>query len=165
MFQTASCSRTGETMKSRITPQPPVLMILFVFTMMFCGCEDTASKDSETVITPTRFHLDRVVGNYTATDEYTWETELSRPLVTIRLDRPQGTFNQYAPDWDGVVNLVVCDGRNNLVMQTSLDVGSDKYANDLDAFFQDRTTPGKPGSWRVIVGYNGFSGWVRITLE
>ena len=119
---------------------------------VFCGC---SSESTDTDITPTRFYMDRELRNYTSTDEFTWDTTLNQAMATIRI----------ADFMEGDTTLRVYDGRGNLVLESFLSTSDFVYFNGNDLYFQKRTDVGFSGQWRVVVGYNDFTGGITITME
>lgn len=128
------------------------LLPLVACALALGGCE---SEDTDTDITPTRFVLDRELINYSDTDEFLWDTTLTQPLVMVKIDN----FTE------GDTSLRVYDGKGDLVLASALNTYDYAYFNGDDLYFQKRTQKGAPGQWKVIVGYNDFTGDIKITME
>jgi hypothetical protein len=120
--------------------------------MAICGCE---SEDTSQDITPTRFSVDRELRNYSATDEFTWDTTLTEPLATVRINDFQ----------EGDTALRVYDGRGTLVLSAALNTLNSAYYDGNSLFFQQRTAKGVAGQWRVVLGYNDMTGDISLTME
>ena len=123
-----------------------------VASLALCGCE---SEDTDTDITATRFFMERELVNYSATDEFTWDTTLTEALVTIRI-------NDFR---EGDTSLRIYDGRGDLIFVRDLDLQDAAYFNGDDLFYQQRTGSGQPGQWQIVAGYDDFTGDISITLE
>ena len=119
---------------------------------VLCGCE---SEDTDKDITSTRFNVERDLVNYSSTDEFTWDTTLTQALVTVRI-------NDFR---EGDTSLRVYDGRGDLVFAVALNTLNSAYYNGEDLFFQRRTDAGQAGLWRVVFGYDDFTGDLNITME
>ena len=129
-----------------------LLMAGLAMSLTVCSCE---SEDTDEDITSTKFVVDRELVDYSATDEFTWETTLTQPLVTVRIN----DFRQ------GDTTLRIYDGSGKLVLSAVLNTLNSAYYDGEDLFFQKRTDPGVAGLWRVVVGYDDFTGDISITME
>ena len=127
-------------------------LAVLALPLAFCGCEDS---DTDTDISATRFNVDSELWNYSETDEYTWQTTLTQPVVIVRVE----DFTE------GYVGLRIYDGAGQLVFVTALNTLNSVYYNGEDYFFQRQTDQGAAGLWRVVLDYNDFTGKLDLTLE
>ena len=128
------------------------LLPLVACALALGGCE---SEDTDTDISPTRFSLDRELLNYSDTDEFAWDTTLGQALVVVKID----DFTE------GDTSLRVYDGKGVLVLAAALNTTDYVYFNGNDLYFQKQTAKGAPGQWKIVVGYNDFTGDIKITME
>ena len=120
---------------------------------LMTGCDDA---DTDTDITPTKFTVDSEMVSYSDVDNYTWETTLSQPLATIRI----GDFTH------GDVTLRVFDSRGEVVLDRFLFTPNNTYyvgGNDL--VVSELTDRGTPGTWRVELRYDQFTGDIQVTMQ
>lgn len=129
-----------------------MMLAVMAASVALCGCE---SEDTDSDISSTRFSLDRELANYSETDEFTWDTTLTEALVTVRID----DFRE------GDTTLRVYDGRGDLIFSKALNTQNSAYFNGEDFFLQQRTDSGEAGQWRVVLGYDDFTGKISITME
>ena len=127
-------------------------LAVLALPLAFCGCE---SSDTETDISTTRFNVDKALRNVTDTDEYVWDTTLSEPLATLRI-------NDFI---EGDTTLRIYDGRGILVLSAALNTRDSVYFSGDDLYFQRRVNRGEPGQWRIVLGYEDFTGDYNLTLE
>ena len=127
-------------------------LAVLALPLAFCGCED---DDTDTDITPTRFNVDSDMLNYSDTDEYTWQTTLTQPLVIVRIE----DFTE------GDVGVRIYDGAGKLVFVAALNRLNNAYYNGEDFFFQRQTDLGTAGLWRIVLDFNDFTGKFDLTLE
>ena len=120
--------------------------------LALCGCEDEKTDED---INSTRFTLERELQIYSATDEYLWDTTLSEPLATLRIHN----FTE------GDTALRIYDGRGVLVLSAALNTHDSSYFSGEDLFFQRRVARGEPGQWRIVLGYEDFTGDYDLTIE
>ena len=125
---------------------------LMALPLAFCGCE---ASDTDTDISPTRFNVDKALRNVTDTDEYAWDTTVSEPLATLRI-------NDFI---EGDTTLRIYDGRGVLVLSAALNTHDSAYFSGDDMFFQRRVNRGEPGQWRIVLGFDDFTGDYDLTLE
>ena len=82
-------------------------LAVLALPLAFCGCEDS---DTDTDISATRFNVDSELWNYSETDEYTWQTTLTQPVVIVRIE----DFTE------GDVGLRIYDGAGQLVFVSAI---------------------------------------------
>ena len=120
---------------------------------MLAGCDDA---DTETDITPTKFSIDSEMVSYSDVDNYTWNTTLVQPLATIRVR----DFTH------GDATLRVFDARGEVVLDRFLFTPNNTYyvgGNDL--VVSELTDRGTPGTWRVELRYDQFTGDIQVTMQ
>ncbi len=125
---------------------------LLAVVLALCGCE---SEDTDEDITPTRFKIERELWNYSSTDEYFWDTTVSEPLATLRI-------NDFT---EGDTAIRIYDGRGVLVLSAALNTLDSVYYIDKDMYFQRRVARGEPGRWHIVLGYGDFTGDYNLTIE
>ena len=116
------------------------------------GCE---SEDTDEDISATRFNIDRELRNYSSTDEFTWDTTLDQAIAILKI-------NDFT---EGDTSIRVYDGAGELVLVAALNTLDSVYFNGEDMYFQRQTDRGAPGRWRIVLGYEDFTGDYNLTLE
>ena len=116
------------------------------------GCE---SDDTDESITPTRFNLDRELRNYSSTDEFTWDTTLDQATVILKI-------NDFT---EGDTAIRIYDGAGEMVLAAALNTLDSVYFNGEDMYFQRQTDGGVAGQWKLVLGYEDFTGDYNLTLE
>ena len=127
-------------------------LAVLALPLAFCGCE---SSDTDTDISATRFNVDKALRNCTDTDDYAWDTTLSEPVATLRI-------NDFI---EGDSTLRIYDGRGVLVLSAALNTHDSAYFTGDDMFFQRRVNRGEPGQWHIVLGFEDFTGDYDLTLE
>jgi len=118
-----------------------------------CGCE---SEDTDSDITPTRFHMERDLLSYSSVDTFTWDTTLVQPTATVRIK----DFSH------GDATLRIYDANGTQILNSHLFTDDHTiYVGGNDFQVSKTTGRGTPGRWRVEMGYNDFSGEITLTIE
>ncbi len=125
---------------------------MLVAALALSGCE---SEDTDENITPTRFNIDRELRNYSATDEFTWDTTLDQAIAILRV-------NDFT---EGDTSIRIYDGAGELVLVATLNTLDNVYFSGEDMYFQRQTDRGAAGTWRIVLGYGDFTGDYNLTLE
>jgi hypothetical protein len=121
----------------------PILAV----ALALCGCE---SEDTDENITPTRFNISRELRNYSDTDEYVWETTVTEPLATLRI-------NDFT---EGDTSIRIYDGRGVLVLSAALNTFDNASTTSTKTCISSggsrAATPGhvadRAGVWRLHRG-------------
>lgn len=121
-------------------------------TLVCAGCE---SEDTDESISPTRFNISRDLRNYSATDDFAWDTTVTRAVVTLRI-------NDFT---EGDTAIRVYDGAGKLVLAGGFNTSNNVYFSGEDMFFQRQTDSGAAGNWTIVLGYDDFTGDYDLTLE
>lgn len=128
----------------------PVLCVL-AGMLVSCSNEDTSSN-----ITPTQFHLERDLANYSSTDNFTWETSLDQVLATIRIRN----FTH------GDTTIRVFDARGKQILSRYLFTpNSTIYLGGNDFLTTVLSKQATPGTWRVELRYSQFTGDIDLAME
>jgi len=128
------------------------MMMSPLLMLALCGCE---SEDTESDITATRFTVNRELWSYSSTDQYSWNTTLTRGVVTVNIDDFTG----------GDTSIRVYDGNGVMVFSAALSTLDSVYFTGTDLFYQNQTAIGAPGQWLVVLGYNDFTGDIDLTIQ
>jgi len=140
------------TNKTRAGWTKRLCLPLLALALVCGGCE---SEDTDESISPDRFNISRELRNYSSTDDYAWDTTVTRAVVTLRI-------NDFT---EGDTTLRVYDGAGKLVLTGGFNTADSVYFTGEDMFFQRQTDSGAAGNWTIVVGYDDFTGDYDLTLE
>lgn len=128
---------------------------LSLIPLLLLGLPGCTDEDTDKSITTERFNLKRELLNYSATDEYTWNTSNTEVVVTIQVkDFREGDFT-----------VRIFDASGKRIFDAGFNTNDRAYFIDESFYFQRLSGNGRPGDWKVVLGYNDFTGDYEITLE
>ena len=132
----------------------PVLMVISI-TMCIVSCEGTGTGDPRDVTeTPESFYLEKDMTSASYEIAYFWDTTLTQARVHFRVHDFES----------GRVLINVWDDNGVWILWSVVSI--DHYLVDDNGIeYTDTTLVGKPGTWRIELEYEDFTGEARLTMD